>query len=117
MINGFESTLTEINSVGSNFNTDSPLQDSISITENVRISDLYVHVNVSHPIVPAKLNLTLETPTGQMISIFDEIQVTNETFYWESGFDSIFGYDNYPSEALYQLKGQSSLGGLSLIHI
>ncbi|MDC0851427.1 S8 family serine peptidase, partial [Euryarchaeota archaeon] len=114
MINGFESTLTEINSVGSNFNTDSPLQDSISITENVRISDLYVHVNVSHPIVPAKLNLTLETPTGQMISIFDEIQVTNETFYWESGFDSIFGYDNYPSEALYQLKGQSSLGGWTL---
>ncbi len=114
IVNGFESTLTEIATIGSTFVAGSPLQNSITITEDVRMSDLYVHVNVSHPIVPAKLNLTLETPSGQMIALFDEIQVANETFYWKSGFDSIFGYNDYPSEALYQLKGESSLGSWTL---
>ena len=110
IINGYESTLTELATVDSTFVSGSPLQNSIAITEDVRMSDLYIHVNVSHPIVPAKLNLTLETPSGQMVALFDEIQVANETFFWKSGFDSIFGYNDYPSEALYQLKGESSLG-------
>ena len=114
IVNAFESTLTGIATVGSTFISGSPLQDSIIITEDVRMSDLYVHVNISHPIVSAKLNLTLETPSGQMIALFDEIQVANETFYWKSGFDSIFGYNDYPSEALYQLKGESSLGSWTL---
>jgi len=114
IVNGFESTLTEITILNSTFASGSPLQNSINITEDVRMSDLYVHVNVSHPIVPAKLNLTLETPSGQMIALFDEIQVANETFYWKSGFDSIFGYNDYPSEVLYQLKGESSLGSWTL---
>ncbi|MCH2268891.1 IPT/TIG domain-containing protein, partial [Candidatus Thalassarchaeum betae] len=110
IVNGFESTLTDIATVGSTFVSGSPLQNTITITEDVRMSDLYVHVNVSHPIVPAKLNLTLETPSGKMIALFDEIQVATEALDWRSGFDSIFGYDEAPSEALYQLKGESSLG-------
>jgi len=114
IVNGFESALTEIATSASTFVSGSPLQNSITITEGVRMSDLYVHVNVSHPIVPARLNLTLETPSGKMIALFDEIQVANEAFFWKSGFDSIFGYNDYPSEALYQLKGESSLGSWTL---
>ncbi|SVA33770.1 uncharacterized protein METZ01_LOCUS86624, partial [marine metagenome] len=114
IVNAFESTLTDIATVGSTFVSGSPLQNTITFTEDVRMSDLYVHVNISHPIVSAKLNLTLETPSGKMIALFDEIQVANETFHWESGFDSIFGYNDYPSEALYQLKGESSLGSWTL---
>ena len=49
-----------------------------------------------------------------MIALFDEIQVANETFSWKSGFDSIFGYNDYPSEALYQLKGESTVGSWKL---
>jgi alpha-tubulin suppressor-like RCC1 family protein/subtilisin-like proprotein convertase family protein len=114
IVNAFESTLTDITTVGSTFVSGSPLQNTITFTEDVRMSDLYVHINVSHPIVPAELNLTLETPTGQMISLFDGIQVANEEFQWKSGFDSIFGFDEAPSEALYQLKGESSLGSWTL---
>ncbi|MCH2268907.1 IPT/TIG domain-containing protein, partial [Candidatus Thalassarchaeum betae] len=114
IVNAFESTLTDIATVGSTFVTGSPLQTPIPISEDVRMSDMYVHVNVSHTIVPAKLNLTLETPGGQMIALFDGIEVANETYYWKSGFDSIFGYNDYPSEALYQLKGESSLGDWTL---
>ena len=114
LVNAFESTLTDIATVGSTFISGSPLQNSITISEDVRMSDIYLHINVSHPIVPAELNLTLETPTGQMISLFDGIQVADEEFQWKFGFDSIFGYDEAPSEALYQLKGESSLGDWTL---
>ncbi|SVC61162.1 uncharacterized protein METZ01_LOCUS314016, partial [marine metagenome] len=98
----------------STFIDGSPLQNTITVTEDVRMSDLYVHVDVSHPIVPARLNLTLEAPDGRTIALFDEIEVANETFWWRFGFDSVFGFDEAPSEALYQMKGESSLGSWTL---
>ncbi|HIE75210.1 MAG TPA: hypothetical protein EYP93_03140, partial [Gammaproteobacteria bacterium] len=113
IVNAFESTLTEIvTPTTTTFSSNSPIQDSISVSEDIRMSEIYVHVNFSTPDSPGVVNLTLETPSGEMFSLFDLIKVAKNPWQdgWKTDFDVIFGKDEAPSEGLYRLKGESSLG-------
>ena len=113
IVNAFESTLTEIvTPTTTTFSSNSPIQDSISVSEDIRMSEIYVHVNFSTPDYPGVVNLTLETPSGEMFSLFDLIKVAKNPWQdgWKTDFDVIFGKDEAPSEGLYRLKGESSLG-------
>jgi hypothetical protein len=117
IINGYESTLTEMSTLSTtSFTSSSGIQNTISITENIRISDLYVHVNFTSSTTAGSVNLTLESPSGDMISLFDRIQVAKNPWQdgWRTEFDVIFGSNFAPSEALYRLKGTNSVGDWTL---
>ena len=99
IINGYESTLTQMSTLSTtSFTSSSSIQNTISITENMRISDLYVHVNFTSSTTAGSVNLTLESPSGDMISLFDRIQVAKNPWQdgWRTEFDVIFGSNLLP---------------------
>jgi subtilisin-like proprotein convertase family protein len=112
LANGYESTLQSFNNTTSTFDFYSPLTTTISIPENFIISDLYVFVNASYP--GFEPTVELESPIGTTAKVYDAIQVVDEEENWRTSFKSWFGYNEAPSEGLYQYKGESTQGEWTL---
>jgi DNA-binding beta-propeller fold protein YncE len=53
--------------------------------------------------------ITLESPSGKTARVFDRIEVAVDG-EWRINMSSTFGYDEAPSEGLWQFKGESTRG-------
>jgi subtilisin-like proprotein convertase family protein len=109
---GYESTLQSFNATTKIFDYYSPLTTTINIPEDFIISDLYIFVNASFP--GAYPIVELESPNGTIAKVYDEIQVALNMELWRTKFSSWFGYEEAPSEGLYQYKGESTRGQWTL---
>jgi len=116
LVNGFETAGHAAADIGSAFDGVTPLNVSLAIADDFAVMDLYVHANVSHtPYYWDGVRLELESPSGRRVLVFDQILATDVTgTAWRSGFSSVFGYDEAPSEALWQFRGERSLGTWTL---
>ncbi|HKZ48190.1 MAG TPA: IPT/TIG domain-containing protein [Thermoplasmata archaeon] len=116
LVNGFETTSYAASDVESPFDGVASLNVSLAIVDDFAIMDLYVFANVTHtPYYWAGVRLELESPSGRRVMVFDQIIATDSTgTTWRSGFSSVFGYDEAPSEVLWQLRGERALGNWTL---
>lgn len=112
LANGYESTLQSFNTTVKIFDYYSPLTTTLNIPEDFIISDLYVFVNASFP--GAYPIVELESPTGKIAKVYDEIQVALNMELWRTEFSSWFGYNEAPSEGLYQYNGEHTQGEWTL---
>ncbi|MFA5896389.1 MAG: fibronectin type III domain-containing protein [Thermoplasmata archaeon] len=116
LVNGFETASHAASDVESAFDGVAPLNTSLAIVDDFAVMDLYVYANVTHtPYYWAGVRLELESPTGRRVMVFDQIIAADSSgTTWRSGFSSVFGYDEAPSEVLWQFRGERTLGNWTL---
>jgi subtilisin-like proprotein convertase family protein len=112
---GFESTVQGYNNTDVVFNDWTTITSTIEIQEDFIISDLYVYLNLTNPNDNThQYNITLESPTGTIVRVYERIEVANPWGSWRTHINSTFGYDEPPSEVLWLFKGESTKGNWTL---
>jgi len=116
LANGYESASTASASPGSTFVSGSPLSTSLSITDDYEIMDLHVYANITHPQQGwPGVRIELRSPGGRTVKVFDRIEVADATgTVWRTHINSTFGYDEAPSEVLWQFRGERTVGTWTL---
>ena len=116
LTNGFESTSTVADVGPVLFDDVSPLSRAVSVTDDFEIMDLYVYANVTHPETYwGGVRLELESPSGKIVSVYDRILVADSTgTTWRTRINATFGYDEAPSEVLWQFRGERTAGTWTL---
>lgn len=111
---GYESVCQPFNNTAATFTASNPLNTNISVSDDFIISDLYVFVNVSCPAGYEPI-ITLKSPGGRTAKVFDELHIVeDETFILRANFSVWFGYEEPPSEGLWQYRGESTKGNWTL---
>jgi YVTN family beta-propeller protein len=112
---GFESTVQGYNITDVVFPSWTTFTSTLEIQEDFIISDLYVYLNLSNPNDNThQYSITLKSPTGTIVRVYERIEVANPEGGWRTHIDSTFGYDEPPSEVLWLFKGESTKGNWTL---
>ena len=114
--NAFESAAQAAESVPTPFDWGNPISRTLNVADDFEIMDLYVYANITHPPMDwGGVRIELTSPAGRTVRVFDRIEVADSTgAAWRTRINATFGYDEPPSEVLWQFRGERTLGTWTL---
>jgi len=114
--NAFESAAYAGESVPTAFDWGTPISRTLAVADDFEIMDLFVYANITHPPMDwGGVRIELTSPAGRTVRVFDRIEVADSTgATWRTRINATFGYDEAPSEVLWQFRGERTFGTWTL---